>query len=743
MANTGLYNSMGKLTRRPPNILQALVYELGEPSTLSEKIKRLEDELDVKIKVINNGGAEVANLRTNKTSGRLGTYYLVYNQTTGFTPGKKPGPSPRARRVASLTAAIIEGIPRKAVNSPRARRAASLAAAIIEGIPKTFDRTRGPSEGWEAAGTLQFLGRPIGVALYRKKSGGVQKYTRVKGTENYVYKYKGWKIIGDELVWVGDKLSVKSDSVARAIAEAAIRTPEVLGHVKANGERAGLLARLFSRGASPAAVRSVQRSARVANAIRNALTAPRAGGAARKPILPVITNALRNAFKGRRRNPAATPTPGETPVAGGQPSNGTPVAGGQKPNGKPASSYLVFTNTNKTVLDLDATFDQFYARKQLPETYPDDGVIDFFNELIKYISSKERTQPKNQLDEMFKKVLTRLDTHLNAISTGMRSRNKNNRPGRFSYYEQHLKYEEAKVVARKYIKKHPETKPPGTPAAPPKPGLSFPSLFGGRNNIGSAINYANRQEREYRGYGGAPAPPSLFNTRRAASSAGMGGAPPPPEALRFPALPAEQRAAIAAQATRNLTPNQKRVVNTAGGAQLVANIVAKAGGANKVKQAATALQTYSKNNAVRMGLTTNIAVNAVNKLGGPMNAITAAAITNKIVAAMNQKVVANRAAVKRKQKRKSKPKPKPAPEPSPIRARLLKAMVKKFTKNELVRIAGENALGSKNNKTKNSLVKNFTKFMRRQPKGGKKGGPRFSGGKKGSVTNQGPKKTKK
>jgi hypothetical protein len=44
-----------------------------------------------------------------------------------------------------------------------------------------------------------------------------------------------------------------------------------------------------------------------------------------------------------------------------------------------------------------------------------------------------------------------------------------------------------------------------------------------------------------------------------------------------------------------------------------------------VKQAAVALQTYSKNNAVRMGLTTNIAANAVNKLGGPMNAATAAA----------------------------------------------------------------------------------------------------------------------
>jgi len=70
----------------------------------------------------------------------------------------------------------------------------------------------------------------------------------------------------------------------------------------------------------------------------------------------------------------------------------------------------------------------------------------------------------------------------------------------------------------------------------------------------------------------------------------------------------------------------------------------------------------------------------------------------------------------------------------------LKAMVKKFTKNELVRIAGENALGSKNNKTKNSLVKNFTKFMRRQPK--KKAGPVFQG-KKGSVPEYSKKKTKK
>ena len=319
----------------------------------------------------------------------------------------------------------------------------------------------------------------------------------------------------------------------------------------------------------------------------------------------------------------------------------------------------------------------------------------------------------------------RLKDHLKSIS----NLKNNNVVNRLTYYFTNLTDEEAKKIAKAYVDQHRQG---STPVA--KTTLSFPSLFVGRgNNIGNAINYSNRQEREYfnRGRGfGSPSP--LSNTRRAPSF--TGAALTSPAGPTFSSLPIEQKAAIAAQATKNLTPNQKRVVNTAGGAQLVANIVAKAGGANKVKQAAVALQTYSKNNAVRMGLTTNIAANAVNKLGGPMNAVTAAAITNKIVAAMNQKVIANRVAVKRrKAKAKAKPKAKAAPESPPIRARLLKAMVKKFTKNELVRIAGENALGSKNNKTKNSLVKNFTKFMRRQPKGGKKG----------SVPEYSKKKTKK
>ena len=371
------------------------------------------------------------------------------------------------------------------------------------------------------------------------------------------------------------------------------------------------------------------------------------------------------------------------------------------------------------------------------ETVNDADVVEFYNSLIGKIKSDNVAN--NQKDTLLVKVLEKLDSHLNAIYNGTRTNN--NRQSRFGYYEKELKYEEAKVIAQKYIKKYQNAKPPAV--SPQKPGLSFPTLFGGRNNIGGAINYANRYEQVYGGYGSGGFGPAPAFTRTAVPSAGATGTyPTPPNALRFPSLPPEQKAALAAQVTRNLTPNQKRVVNTAGGAQLVANIVAKAGGANKVKQAATALQTYSKNNAVRLGLTTNIAANAVNKLGGPMNAVTAAAITNKIVAAMNQKVVTKRAAVKRKQKRKSKPKPKPAPEAPPIRARLLKAMVKKFTKNNLVKIAGENALGAKNN-TKNARVANFIKFMRRQPKGGKKGGPVFPKGKKGSVTNQGHKKTKK
>ena len=706
-ANTGLYNSIKTVTGARVSATSAVLklHVNADPraTTLLGRIQVLAELVDGNIVVLDGSGAEMANL-SNRQNGRTRIYYLTYNGTV-FTPGKKPGPSPSARR------------------------AASLAAAIAEGFPKNLDKKKGPSPGWKAAGTLTWLGQSTGVPLYHKENGTTtQKYVRIKGTDDHIYTYKGWKIVGDDLVWTGGKIHVKSDKIARAIAEAAIRTPAVAGAVTMPASRASFFARLFSRGASPSAVRSVRSNARVASAIRNALTA---SGAVPVRKLSSIANALRNAFKGRRTTPGSekppvTPGSEKPPVTPG----GNP--GGGPPSGKTAANYIK-TKANGT-LDLDTIFADFYNQKHASYLYSNKDVVTFYNGLLDYIVKSEKN--KNKSVELIGKVIMRLKDHLKSIS----NLKNNNVVNRLTYYFTNLTDEEAKKIAKAYVDQHRQG---STPVA--KTTLSFPSLFVGRgNNIGNAINYSNRQEREYfnRGRGfGSPSP--LSNTRRAPSF--TGAALTSPAGPTFSSLPIEQKAAIAAQATKNLTPNQKRVVNTAGGAQLVANIVAKAGGANKVKQAAVALQTYSKNNAVRMGLTTNIAANAVNKLGGPMNAVTAAAITNKIVAAMNQKVIANRAAVKRrkakaKAKPKAKPKAKAAPESPPIRARLLKAMVKKFTKNELVRIAGENALGSKNNKTKNSLVKNFTKFMRRQPK--KKAGPVFQG-KKGSVPEYSKKKTKK
>jgi len=723
MANTSLYNSIKGLTGRKEtsNFLRQIVLaEDPAPTTVLEEIGTLARLLGINIVVLDGTGAEVSNLRMNRNNSRR-TYYLTYVDGR-FSAGKKPGPTPRQQR------------------------AATLAAAIINGFPKNFEKKRGPSPGWKSAGTLMWLGSSTDVPLYQKQTGGVQKYVRVKGTETHIYKYKGWKIVGDNLVWVGDRLTVTSDKIARAIAEAATRVPEIVGEVSIPKERVGLFTRLFSRDASKSAIRSVRLNIRVANAIRNALEdrGVKSRGDVPRRKLSSIANALRNAI--RRVTPGggqSSGKPGGGQAGGGQAGGGQAgggQAGGGQAGGKPGggqssgkpgggqSSGKPFSNYIKTknngTLDLDATFAEFYSVKHPYDLYSNKDVVAFYNGLIEYILKSEAN--KNISVSLIAKVLLKLNQHLKAIYNKRTS--VNNVRNRLTYYVTNLTYDQAKQIAKKFVEMYQRAT---ATTKPTQPALSFPPLFGRRqNNIYGAVNYANRQERAFSGYGGfgAPAPSSLTAPRPATSFT----APAAPNALRFPSLPPEQKAAIVSQATKNLTPNQKRVVNTAGGAQLVANIVAKAGGANKVKQAATALQTYSKNNAVRMGLTTNIAANAVTKLGGPMNAATAAAITNKIVAAMNQKAVANRAAVKRKQKRKSKPKPKPTPEAPPIRARLLKAMVTKFTKNELIRIAGENALGTKNNKTKNSLVKNFTKFMRRQPKG-----------KKGSVTNKGPKKTKK
>jgi hypothetical protein len=149
-----------------------------------------------------------------------------------------------------------------------------------------------------------------------------------------------------------------------------------------------------------------------------------------------------------------------------------------------------------------------------------------------------------------------------------------------------------------------------------------------------------------------------------------------------------------------LTPNEERVVSSVGDIERVNRIFREAGGPSKVSEAIAVLKSYPRNKAVSMRLVSASTANAVAKLGGPNKAMVAVAVNEKFIKA---------------RKRARKAKAKKAPAPPPIRATLLKSIVKQFTKNELVRIAGRNALKLNENKTKNNLVKKFTKYVRRQP----------------------------
>ena len=218
---------------------------------------------------------------------------------------------------------------------------------------------------------------------------------------------------------------------------------------------------------------------------------------------------------------------------------------------------------------------------------------------------------------------------------------------------------------------------------------------------GESANSYERAIRELERPGGpsGPSGPSGY----------PGGAPPPPPS----GLTRESQQRI----MQNLTPNQKEVVNNAGNLATINRIFQSAGGPAKVSQAAQVLKQYTPNQAVKMRLTTSSAIKAVQKLGGSNKVAAAVVVNQKIITAKKRRRAAKKAKV---------------PEAPPIRAQLLKSLVKKFTKNNLVKIAGENALGTKNNKNKNTLVKNFTKYVRRQPKGKKKG----------SVPSSKPKKAK-
>ena len=229
----------------------------------------------------------------------------------------------------------------------------------------------------------------------------------------------------------------------------------------------------------------------------------------------------------------------------------------------------------------------------------------------------------------------------------------------------------------------------------------------------------NRQIENYirsvGGLSGGVSRPSRFssNALRAALSGRSGGntnalraalsgmKPPSSSAsLAGPLTPSQQ---IISRVNQSLTPNERSIVQNVGGVASVDKIFREAGGPIKVGEAAEILKQFPKNQAINMGLTTPKAVNAVIKLGGPNKASPAIVIYEKIETAKRRRTP---------QKKKKVSKPTAAPQ---IKVKLLKKMVNKFSKNELIRLAGENTLKPNNHK-KDTLVKNFTKFIRKQPK---------------------------
>ena len=184
--------------------------------------------------------------------------------------------------------------------------------------------------------------------------------------------------------------------------------------------------------------------------------------------------------------------------------------------------------------------------------------------------------------------------------------------------------------------------------------------------------------------------------------AALSGMKPPSSSasLAGPLTPSQQ---IISRVNQSLTPNERSIVQNVGGVASVDKIFREAGGPIKVGEAAEILKQFPKNQAINMGLTTPKAVNAVIKLGGPNKASPAIVIYEKIETAKRRRTP---------QKKKKVSKPTAAPQ---IKVKLLKKMVNKFSKNELIRLAGENTLKPNNHK-KDTLVKNFTKFIRKQPK---------------------------
>ena len=237
-------------------------------------------------------------------------------------------------------------------------------------------------------------------------------------------------------------------------------------------------------------------------------------------------------------------------------------------------------------------------------------------------------------------------------------------------------------------------------------------------NITNRINLALKRLEEDARYTRRPAwtPMNMFGRRRnnygprflPPQLAKMFGYPEPPRAPRnlginpFPApQPPPQPPAPPRALVRNfnaLPPAQKNAVQQAGGINNSLRIIQNGGGAQEVAKAAEALNEFpNANQAMAIKNVKPAAIAAVKAIGTPNRAMNVVnAVTN-----MNVRV---------------SPTPVNKKAPQPIRVKLMKEIIKRLTKEEIIQLVGESALGNKKANSKNELVKNFTKFVRRQPK---------------------------
>jgi hypothetical protein len=191
---------------------------------------------------------------------------------------------------------------------------------------------------------------------------------------------------------------------------------------------------------------------------------------------------------------------------------------------------------------------------------------------------------------------------------------------------------------------------------------------------------------------GYPEPP------RAPRHLGINPYPPPPPPPPQP--PAPPRALI-----RNfnaLPPAQKNAVQQTGGINNSIRIIQNGGGPQEVAKAAEALNEFpNAKQAMEIKNVKPAAIAAVKAIGTPNRAM------NVVNAVTNMNANANV---------RVSPTPVNKKAPQPIRVKLMKEIIKRLTKEEIIQLVGESSLGNKKANSKNELVKNFTKFVRRQPK---------------------------